>query len=96
MTDAFTVSSDELVILARVASKAKLARDAIDDRDALVAEAVTEDGLEVAVVAKAADLTPAEVAAIVFAQESNPSPLTHLRRSVRARRAAAPAGAAFD
>ncbi len=57
---------------------------------------MTEDGLEVAVVAKAADLTPAEVAAIVFAQESNPSPLTHLRRSVRARRAAAPAGAAVD
>ena len=39
-------------ILARVASKAKVARDSIDDRDARIAEAVIDDGLEVAVVAQ--------------------------------------------
>ena len=87
MTAPFSVSPEDLVALARVASKAQVARDSIEDRDARIAEAVTDDGIEVAAVARAAGLTPAEVAAIVFAQESNPSPFTQLRRSVRARSA---------
>jgi hypothetical protein len=81
----FTVSPEDLVVLGRVASKAKLARDAMQDRDEKIAEAVTDEGVEVAAVAHAAGLTPAEVAAIVFAQESNPSPLTRLRRAARQR-----------
>ena len=93
MTEAFSVSHDDLVILARIASNARVARHSIDERDARIAEAITDDGLELAAVARAAGLTPAEVAAIVFAQESDPSPLTRLRRSARQRRAAADAGA---
>ncbi len=85
MTQSFSVSTEDLVVLARIASKAQVARDSIADRDARIAEAVTDEGIEVAAVARAAALTPAEVAAIVFAQESNPSPYTKLRRSVRAR-----------
>lgn len=77
----FSVTADDLVILAHVASRAKLARDVIGERDARIAEAVTDDGLEVAAVAKAADLTPAEVAAIIFVQESNLTPMRRLRRS---------------
>ena len=46
--------------------------------------------------ARAAALTPAEVAAIVFAQESDPSPYTKLRRSVRARSAPPSDDAAGD
>ncbi len=80
---AFTVSPEDLVVLARVASKAKVARDSIADRDEKIAEAVTDHGIEVAVVAAAAGLTPAEVAEIVFAQESHPSPFTRLRRAAR-------------
>ena len=49
--------------------------------------AVTDDGLDVAVVARAAGLTPAEVATIVFVQEANPSPFVQLRRNVRRRQA---------
>jgi hypothetical protein len=79
----FTVSPEDLVVLARVASKAKVARDSIADRDEKIAEAVTDHHIEVAAVAAAAGLTAAEVAEIVFAQESNPSPYTRLRRSVR-------------
>ena len=85
MTEPFSVSPEDLVVLARVASKAQVARDSLEDRDARIAEAVTDEGIEVAAVARAAGLTPAEVAAIVFAQESNPSPFTQLRRSVRTR-----------
>jgi hypothetical protein len=84
-TGTLTVSQDDLVVLARVASKAKVARDSIQDRDEKIAEAVTDDGVEVTAVAYAAGLTPAEVAEIVFAQESNPSPFTQLRRSIRRR-----------
>ena len=93
MSESFSVSPDDLVVLARIASKAKVARDSLDDRDARIAEAVKDEGLEVAIVARAAELTPAEVAAIVFAQESNPSPFTQLRRSARNRRAAVAPGA---
>jgi hypothetical protein len=96
MSEPFTVSQDDLVVLARVASTAKVARDTLDDRDARIAEAITDHGLEVAVVARAAALTPAEVAVIVFAQESNPSPLTKLRRSVRAATAGAAPSAGPD
>jgi hypothetical protein len=90
MTEPFTVSPDDLVVLARVASKAKVARDSIADRDARIAEAVEDDGIEVAAVARAADLTPAEVAAIVFAQQANPSPFTRLRRSIQPKAPAPP------
>ena len=83
----FSVTADDLVILAQRRQRAKMARDVIGERDARIAEAVTDDGLEVAAVAKAAELTPAEVAAIIFAQESNPSPMRRLRRSARARSA---------
>jgi hypothetical protein len=89
MTEPFTVSPADLVVLARVASKAKVARDCIADRDAHIAEAVQDHGIEVAAVARAAELTPAEVAAIVFAQEANPSPFTRLRRTARSVSAAA-------
>jgi hypothetical protein len=81
--DSFTVSPDDLVVLARVASKAKVARDSLDDRDDKIAEAVTGHRIEVAAVAHAAGLSPAEVAEIVFTQESKPSPFTGLRRAAR-------------
>jgi hypothetical protein len=79
----FTVSPEDLVVLARVASKAKVAQDSIADRDEKIATAVTDHGIEVAAVATAAGLTLAEVAEIVFAQEANPSPFTRLRRAAR-------------
>ena len=58
----------------------------MQDRDEAIAEAVTDEGIEVAAVARAAGLTPAEVATIVFVQEANPSPFVLLRP--RTRRAA--------
>ena len=83
----FAVSPTDLVALARVASKAKLVRDLVQGRDEAIAEAVTDEGIEVAAVAHASGLTPAEVATIVFTQEANPSPFVQLRRSTRRRQA---------
>jgi hypothetical protein len=83
--DTFAVSPDDLVALGRVASKAKLVRDALQGRDEAIAVAVTDDGIDLAAVAHAVGLTPAEVATIVFVQEANPSPFTRLRRKVRRR-----------
>jgi hypothetical protein len=85
--DTFAVSPDDLVALGRVASKAKLVRDALQGRDEAIAVAVTDDGIDVAAVAHAAGLTPAEVATVVFVQESNPSPFVQLRRNARRRQA---------
>ncbi len=83
----FAVSPDDLVALGRVASKAKLVRDALQGRDEAIAVAVTDEGIDVAAVARAAGLTPAEAATIVFVQEANPSPFVQLRRNVRRRHA---------
>jgi hypothetical protein len=83
--DTFPVTPTALVALGRVAAKAKLVRDAMQGRDEAIAEAVTDEGVDVAAVAHAAGLTPAEVATIVFVQESNPSPFVQLRRNVRRR-----------
>ena len=85
--DTFAVSPDDLVALGRVASKAKLVRDALQGRDEAIAVAVTDDGIDVAAVAHAAGLTPAEVATVVFVQEANPSPFVQLRRNARRRQA---------
>ena len=81
------MSPTDLVALGRVASKAKLMRDATQGRDEAIAEAVTDEGIDVAAVAHAAGLTLAEVATIVFVQEANPSPFVQLRRNVRRRQA---------
>jgi hypothetical protein len=83
--DTIAVSPTDLVALGRVATKAQLARDALHGRDEAIAEAVTDEGIDVAAVAHAVGLTPAEVATIVFVQEANPSPFTRLRRKVRRR-----------
>ena len=85
--DTFEVSPNDLVTLARVASKAKLSRDARRERDETIAEAVVDDGVDPAVVARAAGLEPGEIAVIVYEQESNPSAFAQLRRSGRGRQA---------
>ena len=83
----FAVSPGDLVALGRVASKAKLVRDAVQGRDEAIAVAVTDEGIDVAAVAHASGLTPAEVATVVFVQEANPSPFVLLRRNARRRQA---------
>jgi hypothetical protein len=82
-SDTFAVSPTDLVALGRVASKAKLARDTLQGRDEAIAEAVTDEGIDVAAVAHAAGMTPAEIATIVFTQEANPSSFVQLRRATR-------------
>jgi hypothetical protein len=82
--DTFEVSQDDLVALARVASKSKLARDAIHDRDDSIAAAVIDGGVDPSAVARAAGLAPTEIATIVFDQEANPSAQAQLRRVGRA------------
>ena len=86
-SDTFEVSPDDLVTLARVASKAKLSRDAMRDRNEMITEAVVDDGVDPGVVARAAGLDPGEIAAIVFEQESNPSAFAQMRRTGRSRQA---------